>query len=312
MFKVLHFWPVSGGMGLRFNWIVGELKSRGIGEQLCSVAAVFKSILRQASWWQKSGNKIIIFASLVCPLVVLIKIFFPKIDVIYFVRGDEVLEAQSRNRKLRRNIALFFQYVLWRGVKAKHIFVSWDLEVLFRRRYGAEGISCVVPNTIGRELPATRAFNGIVTIVGDFGTVKDIEWILKELSGSEFSVRLYGNSIQIPLWCAENIKSFGVIDELRVALENSTLLVVASNSEGYPNIANEALESGCAVVVHNAFPFEFFPLNEQWKFSKQSGALLQFLRDIRLKNDWRYDEENVLLRHIVEKNWLDLLLAEVL
>lgn len=312
MYKVLHFWPVNGGMGLRFKWIVDELNRRGIGEHVHSVTDVFKSIIREISWWREGGNSVIIFTSLVCPLIVFLKLFFPKLQVVYFVRGDEVLEASSRNRKLRRWIAFSLQYILWRFVKAKHAFVSWDLERLFRERYGSAGVSCVVPNTIGRQLPATRTFDGTVTVVGDFGTVKDIEWALNELSGSEFLVHLYGNSTSVPSCYEKNIISFGVVGDLTEALKKSSLLIITSKSEGYPNIVNEALESGCAVALHNEFPFEFFPLNEKWKFSKKSGELLSFLRAICMLEGWLYDEDNVALRTIVEKDWLEILLAEAL
>ncbi len=311
MHKLLHFWPVSGGMGLRFKLLSEELQRRGTGERISSVSGLFKSL--RSSWvqWRVEGVNVLIFTSLMCPLIVFLKIVAPKTKVVYFVRGDEINEARDNGRFIRASVAFILQYTLWKLLSVKHVFVSWDLKKLFERRLGGPSTAAVVPNTLGCKVPASRRFDGNVALVGDFDSVKDIEWVLSELINTEFVVSLYGNSSYPVKWQASNVVSFGKVGDLSDRLRNQSLLVLSSKSEGYPNILNEALLAGCAVVVHTSFPFEFFPLSSKWKYSKSPGALVTFLREVMARPEWRYDDDNKELSELIEVNWFELVFREL-
>lgn len=308
MYKIIHFWPVSGGLGLRYRMLLGVLEGEKGGGRISVLNNPFTAIrglLLNGDIW-KNGCSLIIFTSLLSPVVFLLKIISPRIRVYYMVRGDEIYEASAKKRKLRVYIAFFFQWCLWRLIKAKHLFVSWDLENLFVNRYGCNGNRTVLPNTTGRSVPPSRFFDGDVAVVGDFCSIKDIEWVLEELDGSEFKINIYGNSDLPAKWKRPGIVAHGHVNNLEKSLANSTMLIIASNSEGYPNIVNDALLAGCAVMVHDDYPFKYFPLADQWKFTKVRGDLLRLLKSAKACKNWNYDQDNHRLREIVSLDWAAL------
>lgn len=306
VFKVLHFWPTSGGLKLRFEQFVKFLESHGETIVLCSARDTLAHLLEDSFVW-RCDCSIVIFTSVMAPLVLSFRLIGGRARVVYMVRGDEISEALQRKRLIRASVAYLFQWVLWRVLKAQHIFVSWDLKELFVTRFGNGATFNVVPNTVGSPLPASRRFDGTVTVIGDFESIKNIEWILNELEGSEFRVVIYGNTSLPMRWRTNWITSKGVVADLQVHLCQSTLLAISSRSEGYPNIINEALVSGCAVVVHSGYPFEFFPLSSKWKFGCQRGCLLALLRKVHSDRIWTYDADNSELRTLVAKDWTSLM-----
>jgi len=231
------------------------------------------------------------------------------------VRGDEITYVKQRKRYIRALVAFLFQKLL-EVLGCRFVFVCDDLKVLFEKRLGLIRKSCVLPNTLGKRLPDTRPFDGRIALIGDFNTVKNIEWAIQSLSNGKFEVHLYGNRSLPEKWKKPWLHTHGVVENLTSALRQSVSLVILSCfSAGFPNVIIEALEAGCGVVVHREFPFKYLPISDEWRFSLNSTdrdncnsktkneSELELVLD-RLSREKRdFKEDNPELIKLIESDW---------
>jgi hypothetical protein len=253
-----------------------------------------------------SPDRILLVTSLLAPLVLAIRIRWPGTRVMYLVRGDEILEARWRGRWLRAWLAGRMQTLMVRcGVE--FVFVSWDLEALFLERHPRLHGTRILPNTAGCVLPPVRPFDGRVAVVGDFGSLKRVDWLLEELRDSGCQIHLFGNRSLPERWRHQGIVSHGLVTDLAGELSiHCSLLVMASATEGFPNVLVDAQRAGCAVLLPNAFPFARFPLAQEWRFALEPGSLAHALRTLSAKpRDFSWD--NADLRALLERDWNELI-----
>jgi len=255
---------------------------------------------------------IIIYISLLAPLIAMLKVLRPKLPVYYMVRGDEVTYVKQANRYFRAFVAVILQRLL-NTLGCHFVFVCEDLRVLFEKRLGKIRRSSVLPNTIGKPLPEIRPFDGRVSLIGDFDTVKNIEWAIENLSCGKFEVHLYGNRKLLEKWQRPWLHAHGVVKNLTSALRQSASLVVLSYIDaGFPNVVIEAQQAGCAVVLHREFPFKYLPIADQWRFSLESsndrsdGSKTSELEKVldrlfREKRDFKRDNPELI--ELIESDW---------
>jgi len=245
------------------------------------------------------------------PFIALLKWARPGLPVYYLVRGDEITFATHDKRYVRALLAYLFQVGIAR-LDCTIVFVSTDLQRLFRERYGDQIMlkSRVLPNTIGRSLPPTRAFDGRIGLVGDFHTVKNIEWVIEHLEGGRFTVHLYGNTTLPERWERSWLHAHGVVADLTHSLwESCSLVIFADTSAGFPNVLIEALLAGCSVVVHQEFPFRYLPVDDAWRFdlaapplrAKDSQLERVLLRLLEEDRDFRQDNPHLV--RLIESDW---------
>ena len=259
---------------------------------------------------RRQAVSILIYTSLMTPAVYLLRILCPKAKVYYMVRGDEISYVLFARRRVRAAVAWVFQKTM-RWANVEYVFASEDLAVLFEKRYGRIRKKSVLPNTAGVRLPPTATFDGRVALVGDFGTVKNMEWALENLTGGKYEVHIYGNRRVPRQWDKPWVHCHGVVDDLTGALRRRPMLVLLPDiSAGFPNVVNEALLAGCPVAAHDAFPFKYFPLHEAWRFSLSSpqqecGSESPLERSLaRLMKERRdFQEDNIDLVELVESSW---------
>ena len=113
------------------------------------------------------------------------------------------------------------------------VFASEDLRVTFTERLGPFRRAAVLPNTAGYPLPPSRPFDGRIAVVGDFGTVKNIEFVLNSLRDGRYPVDLFGNTSLPDRWKLPWLQSHGVVAGLSSHLERCSLVVLSSVTEGF-------------------------------------------------------------------------------
>ncbi|MCX5683134.1 MAG: hypothetical protein NT049_05550 [Planctomycetota bacterium] len=310
-YAIIHFWPVSGGFRKRLEMLEETLRQIGSVRRLRR----FPDLLH----WLRSGElrrgraAVIIYTSLLAPLALLLRIFRPRCPVFYVVRGDEVTYTAFAGRWFRSLAALCFQKIL-AVAGCRFVFASADLRRVFIQRLGRIRRASLLPNTLGRPLPESRPFDGRVALVGDFGTVKNVEQAIELLEGGGFRVDLYGNRSLPPGWQRPWLHAHGNVDNLVGHLRDSTLVVLASLSEGFPNVLVEAVQAGCGVVVHSEFPFRRLPIADPWRFqlprrgdaggkgSHPSHDLRSVLNRLRAEQrDFKQDHPRLV--SLIESDW---------
>lgn len=289
---------------------VNVLQKKHAVERVRTPWAFFRLLLNGKL--SSSHTTIIIYISLLVPLIAMLKLLRPKLPVYYMVRGDEVTYVKQANRCFRAFVAVIFQRLL-NTLGCHFVFVCEDLRVLFENRIGSIKKAAVLPNTLGRRLPEMRTFDGRVALIGDFNTVKNIEWAIENLSCGKFEVHLYGNRTLPAEWQRPWLHAHGVVKNLTSALQQSASLVVLSYVDaGFPNVLIEALQAGCGVVVHREFPFKYLPIAYQWRFSLESSndrsdgsktSELEKVLDrlLREKRDFKHDNPEFI--QLIESDW---------
>jgi glycosyltransferase involved in cell wall biosynthesis len=308
-YAIIHLWPTRGGFRKRMEMLDETLRPIGSVRRIRR----FSDLLG----WLRSGElrrgraAAIIYTSLLAPLAVLLRIFRPRCPVYYMVRGDEVTFTSFAGRRFRALVAVCLQKLM-AVAGCRFIFASADLRRRFVQRLGRIRHSKVLPNTLGRPLPELRPFDGKVALVGDFGTVKNIEHVIDSLDGGGFRVDLYGNSTLPARWRRAWLHAHGKVGNLVDCLRDSSLVVLAGLDEGIPNVLVESVQAGCGVVTHSAFPFSRLPLSKPWRFelsarrdgdgSRQGGDLRSVLS--RLLTEHRdFKRDNPRLVRLIESDW---------
>jgi len=312
-YLLIHFWPTKGGYRKRMEIFVNVLQKHHAVERVRTPGAFFRLLL--GCKLSSSHTTIIIYISLLAPLIAMLKLLRPNLPVYYMVRGDEITYVKHDRRYFRAFVAVILQRLL--NVLGCHfVFVSEDLRLLFEKRLGKIRRSSVLPNTIGKLLPEIRPFDGRVALVGDFDTVKNIEWVIENLSSGKFEVHLFGNRMFPQKWKRPSLHAHGLVEDLTSALRQSASLVVLPDiSAGFPNVVIEALEAGCGVVVHREFPFKYLPISNEWRFELNStggkncgseadpktklGSVLERL--LKEKRDFKQDNPELI--ELVESDW---------
>jgi hypothetical protein len=227
------------------------------------------------------------------------------------VRGDEVTFTSFAGRWFRALVAVCFQKLM-AVTGCRFIFASADLRRRFVQRLGRIRQSKLLPNTLGRPLPESRPFDGKVALIGDFGTVKNIEQVIESLDGGGFRVDLYGNRTLPSRWRRAWLNAHGNVGNLVDCLRNSSLVVLASLSEGIPNVLVESVQAGCGVVAHSAFPFSRLPLSKPWRFElsarsdgdgSRQGQDLQSVLSRLLTEQRDFKQDNPGLVRLIESDW---------
>jgi glycosyltransferase involved in cell wall biosynthesis len=278
------------------DMLTDVLRTKGRVERIGTLPALWHLLLSRRLGCSQAT--IIIYTSLLAPFILLLKLIRPSVPVYYMVRGDEVTYVKQANRYFRAFVATVFQKLLNR-LGCHFVFVCEDLLVLFEKRLGHIRKSCVLPNTLGKRLSDIRPFDGRIALVGDFDTVKNIEWAIDSLSSGKLEVHLYGNRTLPEKWRRGWLHAHGIVQDLTSCLRDSCSLVVfPDTSAGLSNVVVEALEAGCGVVVHREFPFKYLPISAEWRFDLYSPNHENHNSKI---SDQRSDLECVLDRLLHEK-----------
>jgi len=302
-YTIVHFWPACGGFGKRMEMLEETLRRSGTVRRLSRLSDLL-GLLRSDAL-RCGHDAAIIYTSLLAPLAVLLRILRPQCPVFYMVRGDEVTYTAFAGRRFRSLVALLFQKAL-AVAGCRFVFASADLRRVFVRRLGRIRRSSLLPNTLGRPLPPSRPFDGRVALVGDFGTAKNIEHAIAALDGAGFRVDLYGNRSLPPQWRRPWLHAHGNVEDLVNRLKGSSLVVLASLSEGFPNVLVEAVQAGCGVAVHSEFPFHRLPIAPAWRFDLSGRGDADSLRPVldRLRAEQRnFKQDNRRLVTLLESNW---------
>ena len=301
-FTIVYFGPILGGFARRMDMLTEVLSTRFGVTRIHSFAALLRFLVSRRL--RREGTSVVFYSDLMWPLVALLRCIRPAMRIFYMVRGDQVAWSLHSGRRFRARMAEIFQKLLGK-LGCRFVFASDDLHEVFATRFGTIRCASVLPNTVGESLPPIRPFDGKVAVVGDFGTVKNIEHVLDSLEGGNFPVELFGNSSLPEYRRRPWLKAHGQVPDLTADLRSVSLVVLASVSEGFPNVLLDALQAGCGVVVHNEFPFKNLPINENWRFHLRTGAgksLPEVLEELRAaKLDFR--SNNKALIELVESDW---------
>ncbi len=251
---------------------------------------------------------VIVYYDVLAPFVAILRFLFPALSVVYMVRGDQVSWARFQGRLVRAKVAELHQKWMLR-LGCVFVFASEDLRLAVSRRLGLLHRAAVLPNTLGRRLPPSRPFDGRIAVVGDFDTVKNIEFVLNSLCQGEYQVDLFGNTRLPDQWRQPWLHSHGVVSDLPSQLKHCSLIVLSSISEGFPNLILEALEAGCCIVAPSGPPFKELPLSPLWRYQMQprhrmDGCLTDILHRLLLEQrDFRADNRE--LYDLIESDWED-------
>lgn len=312
-YVLIHFWPTEGGYHKRMEMFVNVLQKGHVVKRVRTPWAFFRLLL--GCKLSSSHTTIIIYISLLAPVVAILKLRWPRMPVYYMVRGDEVTYVKQANRYFRAFVATVFQKLLNR-LGCHFVFVTEDLHQCFLQRLGRIRRYAILPNTLDRAVPDIKTFDGRVALVGDFDTVKNIEWAIENLSNGKFDAHLYGNRSLPQKWRRPWLHAHGIVQDLTSCLRNSCSLVVfPDSSAGFSNVVIETLEAGCGVVVHRDFPFKYLPIADKWRFSlnlsgrndhnsssKQETDLESVLdRLLREKRDFKRDNPEFI--KLIESDW---------
>ncbi len=301
-FAIIYFGSLRGGFARRMDMLCDVLRAQYEVTRIHSLSALGRLLFSRQLWTGKTS--VVLYSDLMWPLVGLLRCIRPGMRILYMVRGDQVTWARHAGRHLRARIAELFQKRLVK-LGCEFVFASEDLRKVFDARLGPTIKAKTLPNTIGNLLPEIRPFDGRLAVVGDFASVKNIEHVLESLEGSQFNVELYGNSSLPERWRRPWLKAHGVVRDLKSHLESASLVVLASLSEGFPNVLLDALEAGCGVVVHDGFPFTRLPVSDNWRFSLQVGSdrpLPRVLKELQA-NQPDFKASNGALIKMVESDW---------
>ena len=299
-YAIVHFWAARGGFGKRMEMLAGALACRGRVVRIRTIAAFWR-LLRESSRRQPE-LALLVYTSLLAPLVALVRAFRPSVRVYYMVRGDEVTWAIQRRRRWRGILARWLGRLMI-AAGCRFVFASQDLQEAFGQRLGRIPHASVLPNTLGQPVPPSRPFDGRVAVVGDFGSVKNIETVIAALSGGDFRLDLFGNTHLPAHWQRPWLRAHGVVKDLPAQLAQCSLVVLASVSEGFPNVLLDALQAGCGVVAHRDFPFRLLPLEEPWRFDPHvPGDLANVLGSLR-RRQRVFSQDNPELLRLVESDW---------
>ena len=293
--------------------LMDALQKKGTATRIKTIRAFLRLLIGKNIHAQPVS--VLIYTSLMAPFIFLMRIARPTIPIYYMVRGDEITYVKRSNRHFRAIVALLFQKSL-AMLNCHFVFVCEDLRVRFEQRLGPIRRSFVLPNTLGKRLPEIRPFDGRLALVGDFGTVKNIESAIQNLSDGKFEVHLYGNRTFPEKWRRPWLDAHGFVEDLTSALRRSVSLVVLPFVDaGFPNVVVEALEAGCACVVHREFPFEYLPIADEWRFSlsssgdsdrnleNQNESNLESVLDRLLKEKLGFKHNNQELIQLIESDW---------
>ncbi|KKN29974.1 hypothetical protein LCGC14_0838630 [marine sediment metagenome] len=307
---LVHFWGWRGGCGHRMEELSAVLHARGQVRRINTWRALVKCLL--SGTFSDKNVVVLFYTSVLAPVIILIRVL-SRAKCCYMVRGDEFSYALQAKRPVRAVIALCLQE-LCRVSRCEFVFVSKDLQVVFERRLGILERKHLLPNTLGRRLPPTRRCDGKVGVVGDFETVKNIEWVIEHLSDGKYEVHLFGNQPVPDKWKRPWLTSHGVVDNLIKELNAVSVVVLSSTSEGFPNVLNDALLAGCSCMIHDTFPFEYLPVHKSWRFtlgttdgrgdarSRGSGELRAMI-DAAIAEGRDFKADNPELIAIIESNW---------
>ncbi|MHC4294882.1 MAG: glycosyltransferase family protein, partial [Planctomycetota bacterium] len=255
-YAIIYFGHLRGGFARRMTLLAEALSAEAHVVRVHTPGTLLRFVRSKAMLRGKTS--VIVYSSLMAPLVAILKCFDPELTVYYMVRGDEFTWANHYGRRFRAWIGKAFQKLM-RAMNCRFVFVSRDLQEAFTERLGEIAWARILPNTLGAPLGEIRRFDGRVAIVGDFGSVKNIEHVIETLSDGDFQVDLYGNRSLPETYNRDWLHAHGCVGNLKGRLGNSSLVVLASVSEGFPNVLLDALEAGCGVVVHKDFPFRQLP-----------------------------------------------------
>ena len=302
-YTIIHFWPVCGGFGKRMEMLEETLRRAGTVRRLRRFSDLLGWL--RGDEFRCGHDTAIIYTTPLAPLAMLLRILRPQCPIFYMVRGDEVTYTAFAGRRFRSLVALIFQKAQ-AVAGCRFVFASADLRRVFVRRLGRIRRSSILPNTLGRPLPPSRPFDGRVALVGDFGTIKNIEHAIAALDGAGFRVDLYGNRSLPPQWRRPWLHAHGNVEDLVARLRGSSLVVLASLSEGFSNVLVEAVEAGCGVAVHSEFPFRRLPIAPAWRFDLSGRSNADGLRQVldRLRAEQRnFKQENLRLVTLLESDW---------
>ena len=307
-YVIVHVGKTEGGFAKRFFMFVEVLSAR----RPTSVKRPASALWRLMALRMRGLNPcVIVYYDVLAPFVAVVRLLFPSLTVVYMVRGDHVSWARFQGRLWRARVTQILQKWMVR-LGCVFVFASEDLRVVFAERLGPLRRAAVLPNTAGHPLPASRPFDGRVAVVGDFGTVKNIEFVLNSLRGGRYPVDLFGNRSLPERWKQPWLRSHGIVTNLSSHLERCSLVALSSVTEGFPNVVVEALEAGCGVVAPDGPPFKELPLGAMWRYQMPSGnghtdsdqhkelaGVLQRLLTERL--DFRADNRE--LYDLIESDW---------
>jgi len=305
---VVHVGKTEGGFGKRFFMFVDVLRKRR-----CACIRRPMSALWRILSLRLRGRRAcaIVYYDVLAPFVAAARLINPRLTVAYMVRGDQVAWARFQGRALRARTAQILQKWMAR-LGCVFVFASEDLHMAFMERLGPLPRAHVLPNTVGHPLPPSRPFDGHIGVVGDFRTVKNIEFVLTSLREGRYHVHLFGNRSLPEVWRQPWLESHGVVADLASYLKRCSLVVVSSMSEGFPNVIVEALEAGCGAVLPEGAPFRGLPLHPAWRYQMtpcdgQEGlardrSLPQVLhRLLAEQRDFRKDNRE--LYDLIESDW---------
>lgn len=307
-YLIVHVGKIVGGFAKRFHMFVNVLKKR---RPTC-VKRPISALLHLMSLRIRGRNAcVIVYYDVLAPFVTVLRILFPNLTLVYMVRGDQVSWAKFQNRKVRAIVAHIFQK--WMSILGcVFVFASEDLHVTFTQRIGSFRRAEVLPNTLGFSLPPSRPFDGRIAVVGDFGTVKNIEFVLSSLCEGRYHVDLFGNTSLPDKWKQPWIESHGIVTDLPAHLKRCSLVVLSSVTEGFPNVVVEALEAGCCVVAPSGSPFNKLPLSSKWRYrmEPQNGQvsschnekLVHVLNRIMTEQP-NFRNDNRELYDLIESDW---------
>jgi len=254
---------------------------------------------------------VIVYYDVLAPFIAVLRFLFPSLTLVYMVRGDQILWARFKGRKIRAWMAYIFQKWMSR-LGCVFIFASEDLRITFTERLGLLNRAEVLPNTVGYSLPPSRSFDGRIAVVGDFETVKNIEFVLNSLCEGLYHVDLFGNTSLPEKWKRPWLQSHGVVSDLSSHLKHCSMVVLSSVTEGFPNVVAEALEAGCCIVAPEGAPFRGLPLKPMWRYQMEpcnghpraghNKKLTHVLHHIMAKQpDFRTDNRE--LYELIESDW---------
>lgn len=307
-YVIVHVGKIVGGFAKRFFMFVDVLGKR--------YPTYVKKPL-PAFWYLMTlrvrGRNacVIVYYDVLAPFIAVVRFLLPSMTLVYMVRGDQISWAKFQHRKIRAWVAYLFQKLMSK-LGCVFVFASEDLHITFTERLGLLNRAKVLPNTVGYPLPPSRPFDGRIAVVGDFKTVKNIEFVLNSLCEGQYHVDLFGNTSLPEKWKCLWLQSHGVVADLSSHLKHCSLVVLSSVTEGFPNVVIEALEAGCCIVAPEGAPFRRLPLNTRWRYQMEpcnghpragrKRKLIHVLHHIMAEQpDFRTDNRE--LYELIESDW---------
>jgi len=307
-YVIVHVGKTKAGFAKRFFMFVDVLSKRRPTYVKNPASALWHLMVLRI---RGRNACVIVYYDVLAPFIAVVRFLFPSLTLVYMVRGDQVSWARFQGRIVRARVAQILQKWMFK-LGCVFVFASEDLRAAFTERLGPLRRADVLPNTVGYPLPPSRPFDGRVAVVGDFGTVKNIEFVLNSLRKGQYHVDLFGNTSMPEQRKQPWLQSHGVVADLPSHLKRCSLVVLSSVSEGFPNVVVEALEAGCCVVAPNGSPFKELPLSPVWRYrmepcnghasSNHNEELTHVLRRLLAEQpDFRTDNRE--LYDLIESDW---------